>query len=371
MRIAVFGHKHIFTTEGGIEVVVSELVPLLAKNNTVDVYDRYELDGKTVRRTKYTKPKNMTIKAAPTFKKSAINAQLASLTATVRCMFGRYDIVHVHAEGPCVFLPLLKLAGKKVVVTIHGLDWQRDKWGKFARWYIRLGEKMAAKHADAIIVLSRETQNYFKTTYGRSTVMIRNGVTAVPDYETDALAQFGIQPKKYILFLGRFAPEKRADLLYEAYKKSGTKLKLVFAGPPADLDTSAEWYKKASADPDVVFTGHAEGRVKDQLYSNAALFILPSNLEGMSIALLEALGYGCRVLVSDIPENKDVIHGFGYTFKSGNVNSLAKAIAAAKPNSIRERNTQINYIRVNYDWGHVAEETLRLYKKVLSKKKRR
>lgn len=364
MRIAMFGHKHIFTTEGGIEVVVSELVPLLAMENEVTVYDRWEIDSPP---TTPKAPKNVKIKHSLTHSKSAINAQLSSLVSTLQCLFGKYDIIHIHAEGPCVFLPLLKLFRKRTVVTIHGLDWQRDKWGKFAKWYIRLGEKMAAKYADRIIVLSKDVQDYFKKTYNRDTVMIRNGVSIAPNHSIDELEKFGIKKHKYVLYLGRFAPEKRLDLLYDAYKKSSLDMKMVFAGPFKDLKQDLEWYKEAAKDPDVIFTGHVSGALKDQLYTNAGIFVLPSNLEGMSISLLEALGYGCRVVASDIPENKDIMHGFGKTFVSGDVESLAEALKESAKLPIN-REEQMNFIKENYDWGHVAGETLKLYEEVLKEK---
>ncbi len=370
MRIAMFGHKHIFTTDGGIEVVLSELVPLLAEmENEVSVYDRWELD---LPQRPTNNRENVIIKKAPTFSKSAINAQMASFTATIRCLFHKYDVVHIHAEGPCTFIPLLKLFGKKVVVTIHGLDWQRDKWGKFARWYIHLGEKMAAKYADEVIVLSKDVQEYFKNTYGRSTTMIRNGVSVNLDYNTDEIEKFGLEKGNYILYLGRFAPEKNLHLLYNAYKMSGVKKKLVYTGSFAELekakpeDTSPllQWYRIAKTDPDVVFTGHAEGKLKDQLFSNCAAFVLPSNLEGMSIALLESLGYGCRVIASDIPENVDILNGFGMTFRSGDVDSLMIRLQAVDQLPYAPNQDQIRFIKENYDWKKVAEETLEVYRRV-------
>ena len=367
MRIAVFGHKHIFTTEGGIEVVVSELIPLLAKDNDVTVYDRYEIDGDGKFPVGENQFDNVHIKKAPTFKKSAVNAQLSSMTATFKCMFGPYDVVHIHAEGPCVFMWLLKLARKKTVVTIHGLDWQRDKWGKFASWYIHLGEKMAAKYADEIIVLSKGVQDYFRETYGRETHFIRNGVNVHPDFNTDEIEKFNLKKGEYILYLGRFAPEKRLDLLYEAYKKSGVDMKLVLAGPFADLDQENDWYKRAAADPDVLFTGHADGRLKTQLFSNAAMFVLPSNLEGMSISLLEAMGYGCRIIASNIPENKNVLGKFGETFETGDVDSLSNAILRASEKDHEPSMEQVRFVKEHYDWEHVADETLKIYRNILEK----
>lgn len=362
MKIAEFGHKHIFTSEGGIEVVISEQAIRYAKENYVTVFDRWELD-KPAR--KYLKVLNLRIIKVPTFSNTKVNAQLYSMLATIQCLTDDFDVIHVHAEGPAVFIPLLKMFGKKVVVTVHGLDWQRAKWGKFASSYIQLGEEMIGKYADGIIVLNEETQNYFRDRYNRRSVIIPNGVTVYPTNQTNLIEQFGLEKDDYILYIGRFAPEKRLDLLVEAYQQANVNKKLVIAGTVDETTKATNWYQKAIKDKRIIFPGFCDGRLKAQLYSNASLAVLPSDLEGMSIALLEAMGYGIRVLVSDVPENLAIIGKYGDTFKAGNVGNLAEKLKDDSNKPFMRCKEQYNYIKDSHSWDISSEQTLEFMKKIV------
>lgn len=358
MRIAEFGHKHVYESTGGIEVVVTELVKRLAEHgNTVTVFDRREIDRPE--RT-YPKTENVRLLCVPTLSNSKINAQLYSLGATLRCLLDDYDVVQVHAEGPAVFIPLLKASGKKVVVTIHGLDWQRAKWGRFASAYIKLGERMTAHYADRIVVLSDDVKSYFRDAYGRDADLVINGVTVFPTTDTNLIAPFGLERGNYFLFIGRMVPEKRLDLLVNAYLRSGTKKKLVISGEITDAVKQSDWYPKAIANPNVVFTGFAEGALKAQLYSNAHCFVLPSDIEGMSIALLEGLGYGIRVLASDIEENVRIMHGFGDTFSAGDMDALAGKLSEISALPFLRSKAQYDYIHSEYSWDKAYEEYFRI-----------
>lgn len=359
MQIAEFGHKHIFTTEGGIEVVVTELASRLAEENQVTVFNRWEVDKPKM---EYPKVKNMRMLNVPTLSSGKLNAQLYSMFASIQCLFDDYDVVHIHAEGPCVFIPLLKLAGKRVVVTIHGLDWQRAKWGKFASAYIRLGETMAGKFADRIIVLNDDTAYYFRDVFGRHTTMIKNGVTVYPTTKTDLIEKIGLKKGDYLLYLGRIVPEKRLDLLVAAYKQSKCDKKLVIAGQIPDNVKDEPWYLGAKEDKNIIFTGFASGDFKNQLLCNTHLFILPSDIEGMSIALLEALGLGVRVLASDIKENKQLLLKYGDMFKAGNVNDLTKKIEEISKLPFSRSKEQYEWIKENYGWDTCIEKTKEVLK---------
>lgn len=358
MRIAEFGHKHLYESTGGIEVVVTELVKRLAKDgNLVTVFDRGEIDKIA---EPYPKAPNIRILRVPTLSNSKVNAQLYSMGSTLQCLLDDYDVVHVHAEGPAVFVPLLKFSGKKVVVTIHGLDWQRAKWGKFASAYIRLGERMAAHYADRIIVLSDDVKSYFRDVYGRGADLVINGVTVFPTTDTDLIEPFGLERGNYFLFIGRMVPEKRLDLLVHAFQRAETGKKLVIAGEITEAVKSSDWYPKAIADPNIVFTGFADGKLKAQLYSNTQCFVLPSDMEGMSIALLEGLGYGIRVLTSDIEENVRILHGFGDTFRAGDEDDLSKKMSdISKMNFLRSKE-QYQYIQSEYNWDKAYKEYYRI-----------
>ena len=218
--------------------------------------------------------------------------------------------MHIHAEGPAFFCWIPKLFGKRVISTIHGLDWDREKWrGSVASKFIRGGEKNAVKYADEIIVLSKDVQKYFLETYGRETHFIPNGVNRPEVREAKLITDhFGLEKDSYILFLGRLVPEKGIRYLVEAFKNVKTDKKLVIAGGSSDTDSFMEELKElAKGDDRILFTGFVQGAMLDELYSNAYIYTLPSDLEGMPLSLLEAMSYGNCCLVSDIPECAEVV----------------------------------------------------------------
>lgn len=363
MKIAMFGHKHFPSREGGIEVVVRELALRMAKHHQITIYDRYEIDKA---KRSYPTYKNIKIKESPTVSTSKLNAMIASFFSTIQTCFSDADIVHIHAEGPSVFIPLLKMFHKNVIVTIHGLDWQRTKWNGFAKRYIKLGEYMAAKYADEMIVLSEDIKKYFKTQYNRETILINNGVNVYPTKEYDKIESFGLKNGEYILYLGRIVPEKRVDLLVDAYLRLDTNKKLVIAGQLNNTEYMQEIRKKTAMNHNIIFTDYVKGQQVRQLYSNCFLFVLPSDLEGMSISLLEALGYGVPCLMSDIPENIRVANGFGNTFKAGDVDSLHQKLTELLRATYHPLNKkQLEFVKDTYNWDKITEKTLSLYKKVL------
>ena len=331
MRIAMLGHKRVPSREGGVEVVVEELsVRMAAKGHQVTLYNRsgHHVSGREFDGEKLREYKGITLKTVPAINVKGIAAMTASLFASVRAAFGRYDVVHFHTEGPCATLFLTKLFGKKCVVTVHGLDHQRSKWGKFARTYILLGEKCAAKYADEIIVLSRGVQEYFKKTYNRDTLLIPNGVT-LPEKKNAALIteKFGLGKDEYILYLGRITPEKGIHYLIEAYKRLNTGKKLVIAGGASDSDGYfAQLRDMAKDNENILFTGFVQGQLLAELYSNAYVYVLPSDLEGMPLSLMEAMSYGNCCVVSDIAENADVVGEDGIVFQQSNAADLQEKL---------------------------------------------
>lgn len=358
MRIAEYGHKHIYETTGGIEVVVTELVKRLAAHgDIVTVFDRGEIDAPP---RSYPRTANVRLLRVPTLSSAKVNAQVYSLGTALQCLLDDYDVIHVHAEGPSVFIPILKAHGKKVVVTIHGLDWQRAKWGKFASMYIHLGERMAARYADRIIVLSDDVRSYFRDVYGRDTDLVINGVTVFPTTASDLISPYGLEAGNYFLFIGRMVPEKRLDLLVSAYERANIDKKLVIAGEITNSAKNSAWYDRAITNPNIKFVGFADGEKKAQLYSNAHCFVLPSDMEGMSIALLEGLGYGIRVLASDIAENTRIMNGFGDTFAAGDEADLAAKLKDINARPFVRSRAQYDYIQREYNWDKAYEEYYRI-----------
>ena len=225
MKIAMFGQKRIPSREGGVEIVVEELSTRMAMaGHDVTCYNRrgHHVSGSEYDTKEKKEYKNVRIKSVPTIEKKGLAAVSSSFFAALCSAFGGYDVVHIHAEGPAAFCFIPKIFRKKVIVTVHGLDWQREKWkAGFGSKYIHFGEKMAVKYADEIIVLSSEVKKYFKDTYGRKTRYIPNGVTRPDKIEADLIEKkFGLKKGSYILYLGRIVPEKGEHYLIEAFKST-------------------------------------------------------------------------------------------------------------------------------------------------------
>ena len=372
MKIAMIGHKRIPSREGGIEIVVAELSRrMVALGNTVVAYNRKSehIAGKDFDADSHSKEwEGVEIKWIPTPNSSKLNAIVYSAFATLRAVFGGFDVIHFHAEGPASMVLLAKLFRKKCIVTIHGLDWQRSKWGGFATKFLLFGEKVAAKHADEIIVLSQNVQNYFRQTYNRETVYIPNGITEPSIKQAKGIdEEYGLVKNDYILFLGRLVPEKGIHYLIDAYSRLETDKKLVIAGGASHTDEyEAEIIRKSEGNPNIIFTGFIQGRKLQELYSNAYIYCLPSDLEGMPISLLEAMSYGNCCLTSDIPECTEVCLDKAVYFEKSNIDSLAEKLSYLLDNPVTVDEYKSNasqHILENFNWDRVAQQTLELYKR--------
>ena len=377
MKIAMIGQKRIPSREGGVEIVVEELATRMAKlGYEVTCYNR---KGKNVldkneKVQKIKEYKGVKIKEVLTIDKKGLAAMTSSFFGTIKILFSDANVVHYHAEGPCAMIPLIKFfSRKKIIATIHGLDWQRAKWGTgFASRYIKFGEKMAAKYADEVIVLSLNIQNYFKEVYNRETKFISNGVSKPNILKANIITQkYNIKKDDYILFLGRIVPEKGIHYLINAFNNIKTNKKLVISGAASDTESYYMKLKKlANNNENIIFTGFVKGRELEELYSNAYLYVLPSDLEGMPLSLLEAMSYGNCCLTSDIPECSNVIDNYGITFKKGNEKDLQKELANLLDNKKlvdKYKENSRDYILSKYDWNKVVETTIELYNEVTSK----
>ncbi len=371
LKIAMLGHKRIPSREGGVEIVVSELSTRMVElGHSVTCYNRsgHHVSGSEFDSEKISDYNGVKIKRVFTVQKGGLAAVTSSFFAALKAAFGRYDVVHFHAEGPCAMIWLPKLFGKKCVATIHGLDHQRAKWGGFASKYILLGEKCAAKLADEIIVLSENVQNYFKENYNRETVFIPNGVNAAEKKDACEIAEkFGLKKDGYILFLGRLVPEKGIKRLIEAYKSVKTDKKLVIAGGASDTSDFEKELKADAADnSDIIFTGFVQGRILEELYSNAYFYVLASDVEGMPLSLLEAMSYGNCCLTSDITECTTVTGEYGVSFNRNDAQDLKNKIQFLCDNpeeTERFRAQSADYICKKYNWNDVVSKTLMLYGK--------
>ncbi len=374
-RVVMIGHKSIPSRQGGVEIVVDKLSTALAERGyEVEAYNRrLHRRGTDEYRAEYGHGdrkyyQGVRVRCIPAPVSSGYNAIVYAYLATIRALFGHYDVYHYHAEGPCAMLWLLKMFRKHIVVTIHGLDWQRAKWGHIASHAIMHGEKQAVKHADEIIVLSENVRDYFAQTYGRKTVFIPNGVDRHEHVPAEMIRdKYGLGERDYILFLARLVPEKGAHYLIEAYKQMDTDMKLVIAGGSGQADEYENTLRDMAAGDDrIIMTGFVEGRLLEELYSNAYVYVLPSDVEGMALSLLEAASYGNCCVVSDIPENTEVMTDHCVTFRHGDADSLRDTLKGLidDPERVASlRESSADHICGRYSWDQMVDETERVYLK--------
>ena len=373
MKVAMVGHKVVPSRRGGIENVLTSLCPILVESGVdVTCYNRSgdKIENEYIGTVIDKKYRDVKIKKAWTLNVRGISAMMASFTAAISATFGNYDIIHFHAEGPCAAMWIPKMFGKRCVATVHGLDWQREKWGKgFASKYIKFGERVMVKYADEIIVLSQSAREYFKETYNRETVLIHNGIERPIKKDAEKITElYGLSKGDYICMVSRLTAEKGVHYLIDAYNGLNTDKKLVIAGDTSDTDDYVELIKqKAKNNPNIIFTGFISGDVLKEIYSNAYLVVLPSDIEGMSLSLLEALAYSNAVLCSDIPENTLVTEDKAMLFSKSNVEDLKNKLQKmCDDESIVGdlKNGADEFILGKYNWQDVAASTLSLYKKV-------
>ena len=262
-----------------------------------------------------------------------------------------------------------------MVATIHGLDWQRSKWGGFAASVLKFGERMAARRADDVIVLSKNVQDYFRETYGRETLFIPNGVNRPECVEARVIKEkYRLEKDGYILFLARIVPEKGLHYLIEAFGGMETEKKLVIAG---GISHSREYMDKirsmAAKDDRIIMTDFVQGQVLAELCSNAWIFVLPSDVEGMAVSLLEAMSYGNCCLVSDIQENLEVVGDHAASFRKGDVEDLRRRLEELRdhPETVeRLKAGSADYSCSRYNWDEVVQKTLQVYRKPKRKRRR-
>lgn len=370
-KVAMIGHKRIPSREGGVEIVVDELsTRLTRKGYHVDAYNRsgYHVSGKEFDEKRGKIYNGIRLITIPTFKSSSLNAIVYAFLATFRALLGSYGVIHYHAEGPCVMLGVPRFFGKRVIATIHGLDWQRSKWGNFASRVLKYGEKQAAEKADEVIVLSKNVQEYFKETYHRETIFIPNGIEKPERKECSVITEkYGLKGNDYILFAARMVPEKGVHYLIDAYQQLKTDKKLVIAGGNSN---AAEYrdriYRCVESNENIIMPGFVQGQVLEELFSNAYVFVLPSDVEGMALGLLEAMSYGNCCVVSDIPENMEVVEDKAVSFKKSDSNDLREKLEflLMHPEKVQEYKAEsASFICSKYSWEDVVERTIQVYGK--------
>jgi glycosyltransferase involved in cell wall biosynthesis len=293
------------------------------------------------------------------------------LLASIREIFGNSDVVHFHSSGSAPLALLCRLFGKKVVVTVHGLDWQRRKWSRFGQWFLQFGERAAVRVPHRTVVVGMELKRALDARYQCDAIYIPNGVEERQQRPADKIRRFGVQGRDFILYLARLVPEKQCHILIEAFQHLADRkgLKLIVAGPAwHSAEYVASLRKLAGDDPDIVFTGEVDEQTLEELYSCCYAYVLPSEVEGMSLSLLDAMAFGACIVTSDIPANADVIDGAGLMFVTGNSASLAEALSRliadpARAQALREA-AKVR-MTSEFHWDRVAEQWEALYMKLI------
>ncbi len=361
MKVAMIGLKGVPALHGGIERHVEELGRGLARlGHDVTVYCRDH----------YTPPdasaEGVTLRRLPSVNTKHLDAWTHTLLASLDAAPRRFDVYHYHALGPATLAFIPRSLGKTVVVTVHGLDWQREKWGPVASAYLRAGEWAAARLATRTVVVSRELQRYFARRYRRRTTYVPNAVSMPGPVDLRALEPYDIEAGRYLLTVGRLVPEKGIHFLLEAYRNVATDLPLVVVGDDPHGKYLARL--REEADDRVRFVGYVYGPPLAAFFAGSYLYVQPSTLEGLSIALLEAMSYGAGVLASDIPPNVEALGEAGFYFPTGDVAALGEQLRrlVASPEDVKEKGAAAERrVADLYSWEEVARRTAAVYRAAL------
>lgn len=360
MRIAYIAAKGM-PHPGGVEKVTEEIGARLAqRGHEVLVYTSRDFG------TRDGIYRGMRVKTVPSINTKALQKLSICLMATLDVLLReKVDLVHFHAIGPSLFSLFPRLFGIPTVVQVHGLERKRDKWGVLGKLFLGLSELSVVFFPSRATAVSRVLQTYFQEVYGRRISYIPNGVTPESVRSNSWLRERGIAPGRYLLFAARLVEEKGAHFLIEAFRAIDTDLQLVIAGDAAHMeDYKGGLVRLAQGDPRILFTGFQSGDPLAELFSNAYLFCLPSTVEGLPIALLEAMSYGNCCLVSDIPENLEAMGDAALSFKNRNVEDLRRVLSeliAAPERVAALREKAQRHVRRNYCWERVTLEMEALY----------
>lgn len=364
-KVVFLGLRGFPLVQGGVETHAEHLCPLLAELGcevTVIVRSPYMpsekcTDWPGVCYVRVWSPKSKGLEAI-------VHTFLGVLVAARR----RPDILHIQAIGPALMTPLARLLGLRVVVTHHGPDYDRQKWGRFARWVLRMGERFGMRWSNDRIVISQVIRDLVRGKHGVESVLIPNGVT-LPDLPSTAgaLERFGLTARRYILLVSRLVPEKRHFDLLEAFGQARLDgWKLVFVGAADHPDAYQKRLIDAARAAGAVMTGFQSGLALRELYAHAGFFVLPSSHEGLPIAMLEALSYGLPIIASDISANLEVGLDAGSYYPLGDAAALAQRLCdvAARPCTAEDREARRRWVTARYDWRHIAGQTLDVYRSV-------
>lgn len=361
VSVVVLGLRGFPDVPGGIETHAQNLYPLIVRTG---------MKVTCITRSPYHQQNNWQgVDFVPVWapRSKYLEAIVHSVLGVVRAAFLRPDILHIHAVGPSLVVPLARLAGLRVVVTHHGPDYDRQKWNVLARRILRFGEWCGMKFANERIVISSVIDELVRQRYAVENTVIPNGVVLPTlDADSSALGKYALQAGRYILMVSRFVPEKRHEDLIDAFEKAAVPgLKLALVGDADHPDSYERALKeRAAANPDIALTGYLGGEDLRAIYQYACAFVLPSSHEGLPISLLEALSYGLPCLASGIGANRAVGLDDDAYFDLGNIDQLAEKIirVSSHPLDKADREAIRRWISENYDWKNIARQTADVYR---------
>ncbi len=364
LRIAFLVVKNI-ARGGGIEKYTLELGRrLVGRGHEVTVYSMghygdapREYDG-------------MRIIAVPCIKHSALEKLSTAASAALHLLFkgGMYDVIHCHSVAAGAFAPFLRLRGYKCLLQMHGIEWQRNRWNAIGKGMLKFLERISLIGNQAHTAVSNTQCNFFKETHGIDMCYIPTGAEIKPHHDAHEILKMGLEPQKYVLFASRLVQEKGAQYLIPAFRKIDTDYKLVIAGDAKGEEAYKEQLKSlAGDDPRIIFPGFVEGRALQELFSNAAVYVQPSEIEGLSIALLEAMSFGNCCLVSNIPENMEAIGDAGFTYQNKSVDDLRDKLTALLDSCGMRSSVgtkACERVRMDYNWDQIALDFEDMYLKL-------
>jgi glycosyltransferase involved in cell wall biosynthesis len=368
MKIAYIATKGM-PIGGGIEKYTEEVGSrLVQKGHEIVVYCSRHYGAKD------GTYKGIKLKTLPSLNSRSMQKLSLTLLSSIDQYFEpNVDIVHYHAIGPSIFCFMPRIIGRKTVVQSHGHEWMRAKWGWTGRIFFKLSEYAAMFFPNRITAVSNVLKDYYEKRYHREVVYIPTGITQPQKRTPDKIIELGLNGDDYILFAARHVEEKGAHYLIDAYQQINTNIKLVVAGDAQHEDEYKTLLRsKAAGNQNIIFPGFVQGEMLEELFSNASIYVLPSEIEGLPISLLEAMSYGCCCVVSDIPENKEALGGCGFLFKNKDVQDLRRCLEDLMDNKeMLDSNKESARQRVldKYTWDSIANDFEVFYSELLEKNK--
>jgi glycosyltransferase involved in cell wall biosynthesis len=371
VRIAILGLKGIPATYGGVEHYTEEVAArLVSRGHEVLVYCRAHYTPREAACAAY---RGIQLVRLPSLRLRTTDTLSHTLLATLDIIRRRADVVIFHSLGNAAFAALPRAFAMPTALVLHEQEWRKSEWGEVAHLFFHLSERASFLTATRVCTIAQWLQDDLRRRHGQDTTNVSTGVELLPPRPPERLNGLGLAPRNYLLFVGRLVPQKRPDLLIRAYRELGTHMPLVVVGD-APHNQAYHDTLRALATPGVRFLGYRYGAELAELYSHAYLYILPSESEGIALTLLEALSYGNAVVVSDIPQNRELTDPIGFTFSSGDSQSLREVLQTLLDRSdlVEARRAQGRaHVADRYSWDAVADRYERLCADLVAPGKRK